>query len=111
MVAHAQLAIQISIPVPSCTGTVVPCSRCVLGLPYLQRGRSSSTKRSHRTPSVDQRNRLASETSVEREARLQQMSAFQHAIDWRPKRERGSAAVLQGPTQAASSSAITAAIV
>ena len=31
--AHAQLALKISIPVPSCTGTVVPHSRCVLGLP------------------------------------------------------------------------------
>ena len=31
-VAHAQLALQISIPVPSCTGTVVPRSRCVLDL-------------------------------------------------------------------------------
>ena len=29
---HAQLALQISIPVPSCTSTAVQRSRCVLGL-------------------------------------------------------------------------------
>ena len=48
-VAHAQLALQISIPVPSCTGTVIPRSRCVLDLQqHVRRGRSSITKRSHR---------------------------------------------------------------
>ena len=31
-VAHTQFALQISIPIPSCTGTVVPHSRCVLDL-------------------------------------------------------------------------------
>ena len=41
---HAQLVLQISIPVPSCTGTLVPHSHCVLGLPqHVQRGCSSST--------------------------------------------------------------------
>ena len=46
--AHVQMALQISIPVLSCTGNVVPRSRCVLGLPqHVRRGRSSCTKRSH----------------------------------------------------------------
>ena len=31
--AHAQSVLQISIPVPSCTGTVIPRGHCVLGLP------------------------------------------------------------------------------
>ena len=51
VLAHVQLALQISIPVPSCTSTVVPRSRCVLDLPqhvHVRRGCSSSTKRSHR---------------------------------------------------------------
>ena len=30
---HTQLASQISLPVPSCTSTMVPRSCCVLGLP------------------------------------------------------------------------------
>ena len=44
----AQLALQISIPVLSCTGTLVLRSRCVLDLLHVRRGHSSSTKRSHR---------------------------------------------------------------
>ena len=48
MVMYAQLALQISILVPSCTGTVVPCSCCILGLPrHVQRGCSLSVKCSH----------------------------------------------------------------
>ena len=35
LVAHAQSALQISIPVLSCTGTVVQCCHFVLGLPQL----------------------------------------------------------------------------
>ena len=39
--AYAQLTLQISIPVPSCTGSVVLRGRCVLGLPqHLRCGRS-----------------------------------------------------------------------
>ena len=48
---HAQFASQISIPVPSYTGTMVLRSRCVLGLPqHVQRGRSSSQVLTPRTP-------------------------------------------------------------